>query len=402
MSTTGRTPPKTLDDLAIFGAPPAFDRLLHVGRPSVGDSDRLLERIGDVVGRRRLTNDGPLVREFEERIAELTGTAHCVAVSSGTVGLQLAARALGFTGEVIVPSFTFVATAHAMSWIGLTPVFCDIDRRTHTIDPSAVEALVTERTGGIVGVHLWGRPCDIDSLTSLARERELPLLFDAAHAIACSHGGRPVGSFGDAEVFSFHATKVVNAAEGGGITTNDSELAARLRANRDFGFLEDDSVAELGTNGKMSELSAAVGLTSLESLEEFTAANRRNQDRYERELQDVPGLALRSYDEAERHNYQFVVLEAPAEARDYLLTILHAENVLARRYFHPGCHRLDAYRNADGTPAAVLPVTEEVSSRVIVLPTGPTMSEDDVALVCAILRVAAEASGEVRSRLAEQ
>jgi dTDP-4-amino-4,6-dideoxygalactose transaminase len=152
----------------------------------------------------------------------------------------------------------------------------------------------------------------------------------------------------------------------------------------------------------MSELSAAVGLTSLESLEEFRAANRRNQDRYERELQDVPGLALRSYDEAERHNYQFVVLEAPAEARDDLLTILHAENVLARRYFHPGCHRLDAYRNADGTPAAVLPVTEDVSSRVIVLPTGPTMSEDDVALVCAILGVAAEAPDEVRSRLAEQ
>jgi dTDP-4-amino-4,6-dideoxygalactose transaminase len=400
VSTTGRTPPKTLDDLAIFGAPPAFDRLLHVGRPSVGDGDRLLERIGDAVERRRLTNDGPLVREFEEHIAELTGVAHCVAVSSGTVGLQLAARALGFTGEVIVPSFTFVATAHAMSWIGLTPVFCDIDRRTHTIDPGAVEALVTERTGGIVGVHLWGAPCDIDALTSLARERELPLLLDAAHAIACSYRGRPVGGFGDAEVFSFHATKIVNAVEGGAITTNDSELAGRLRATRDFGFLDDDSVAELGTNGKMSELSAAAGLTSLESLDEFTAANRRNHDRYERELQDVRGLALRSYDEAERHNHQFVVLEAPAEARDDLITILHAENVLARNYFHPGCHRLDAYRREDGSPAASLPVTEEVSARVIVLPTGPTMSEQEVALVCAILRAAAESPGEIRRRLA--
>ena len=196
-----------------------------------------------------------------------------------------------------------------------------------------------------------GRPCDIDSLTSLARERELPLVFDAAHAIGCSYGGRPVGELRRRRGLQLPCHKGRERGRGRGDHDQRLQLAARLRANRDFGFLEDDSVAELGTNGKMSELSAAVGLTSLESLEEFTAANRRNQDRYERELQDVPGLALRSYDEAERHNYQFVVLEAPADARDDLLTILHAENVLARRYFHPGCHRLpNAYRNADGLP----------------------------------------------------
>src|SRR2546425_264423 len=196
------------DELAIFGGAPAFEEPRHVGAPNLGNRERLLERIGAAYDRRWLTNEGPLVKEFERRVADVSGVEHCVAVSSGTTGLQLLARAPELTGEVIVPSFTFVATAHALAWLGLKPVFCEVDPDTHTLDPNMLPALVTPRTSAIVGVHLWGRPCEIDELGEFAANRRLALLFDAAHAIGCSYRGRSIGAFGDGSVFSSHATKV--------------------------------------------------------------------------------------------------------------------------------------------------------------------------------------------------
>lgn len=269
--------------LAVMGGIPAFGESLFVGRPNLGDKERLLERIKDVLDSGWFTNNGRYVREFEQRIAELIGIKHCIAVCNATIGLEIVIRALGLKGEVIVPSFTFAATAHALQWQGITPVFCDVDPVTHSIDPDEVERCITARTTGIVGVHLWGKPCKTEALEKIARKHRLKLLFDAAHAFACSDHGRPgrmIGSFGDAEVFSFHATKFCNSFEGGAITTNDDELANRLRALRNFGITHDDHVSEVGTNGKMNEVSAAMGVTSLESLDEVVAVNRNNYHTY--------------------------------------------------------------------------------------------------------------------------
>ena len=270
---------------------------------------------------------------------------------NGTVALEIAIRALGMEGEVIVPSFTFIATAHALQWQGITPVFCDIDPRTHTLDPGKVEQAITPRTTGIIGVHVWGHTCDIDALAEIAARRGLKLLFDAAHAFACSYKGRMIGSFGDAEVFSFHATKFFNTLEGGAVVTNDDELAKKLRLMRNFGFTGYDKVSYLGTNGKMNEISAAMGLTSLESLDEFIAVNRRNYLRYREELRDIAGARVLTYDETESCNYQYIVLELDEAvtrivSRDELWRILTAENVMARRYFYPGCHRMEPYRSS--------------------------------------------------------
>src|ERR1035437_7932978 len=170
-----------LQDLAIFGNPPAFAEKMHVGRPNVGNRDRLLARINDMLDRDWLTNNGPYVQHFEKKIAEFLGVRHCVAMCNGTVALEIAIRALGLTGEVIVPSFTFVATAHALQWQEITPVFCDIDPRTHNLDPAQVDKRITPRTTGIIGVHLWGRPCAIDPLERIAQDRNLQLMFDASH-----------------------------------------------------------------------------------------------------------------------------------------------------------------------------------------------------------------------------
>src|SRR5580704_11466195 len=269
---TGRMK-KSFNTLALNSGRPAFSSPLHVGRPNIGNRERLLERINDLLDRRWLTNDGPYVQELESRIASFLGVKHCVAMCNATVALEIAIRGLGLSGEVIVPAYTFIATAHALQWQEITPVFCDIDPHTHTLDPGWVERMITPRTSGIVGVHLWGRPCNVEALEVIAREHDLRLLFDAAHAFGASHQGRMLGSFGAAEVFSFHATKFVNCGEGGAVVTNDDRLAQKMRLMRNFGFAGLDRVIYVGTNGKMSELSAAMGLTSLESVGEFVAAN---------------------------------------------------------------------------------------------------------------------------------
>lgn len=390
-----------INELAIFGGPRAFDQPLHVGRPNLGDRGRLLARIEELLDRRWFTNDGPLVQEFERRLAEWAGAKHCIAVCNGTVALELAMRAAGVAGDVIVPAFTFVATVHALQWLGLRPVFCDIEAASHTIDPGRIEELITPRTAAIVGVHLWGRPCHIDRLQEVADRHGLKLLFDAAHAFGCTWRGRPIGNFGLAEVFSFHATKFVNAFEGGAIATNDDELAARLRLMRNFGFAGYDQVVSLGINGKMSEVSAAMGLTSLESCHEFIAVNRRNHEAYLRELSGIAGLSLLAYDSRERSNYQYVVVEVDAEqsglTRDELVEVLWAENVLARRYFFPGCHRMEPYASMNGSRQLI--ITDLVSGRVLLLPTGATVGPPEITAICNIIRTAVAEAACVSQRL---
>jgi dTDP-4-amino-4,6-dideoxygalactose transaminase len=393
----------TLDDLAIFGSTPAFAEKLYVGRPNVGDRARLFERMNDMLDRRWLTNNGRYVQELEARLAGMMGVKHCVAMCNATIGLEIAVRALGLRGEVIVPSFTFVATAHALQWQEITPIFCDVDPKTHNVDPASVEQMITPRTSGIIGVHLWGRACPVEELAQIARRHDLRLIYDAAHAFACSHGGRMIGGFGDAEVFSFHATKFFNSFEGGAVTTNDDELAAKMRLMKNFGFAGYDRVIYIGTNGKMSEVAAAMGLTSLESIDEFIAVNRANYLRYRDGLEDLPGVRVVTYDEADRNNYQYVVLEIDETqagvSRDELMQILHAENVVARRYFHPGCHRMEPYRSYYPHAGLVLPVTEQLVGQTLLLPNGTAVGESEIDEICALVRLAITHGAEAAERL---
>jgi len=295
--------------LAVCGGSPHFSEPLHVGRPNLPERQKVFSRLEGVFDRNWLTNSGPLVREFEERIAARLDVKHCVATCNGTAALEIAVRALEITGEVIIPSFTFVATAHALQWQGITPVFCDIDNESHTIDPERVEEAVGPRTGGIIGVHTWGHACRVADLEDLARRHNLTLLFDAAHALGCSVGKRPIGSFGSAEILSFHATKILNTFEGGAVVTNDTSLAERIRLMKNFGFTGFDRVAAIGVNGKMSEASAAMGLSGLECLDEFIRHNENNYRVYQRELSGIPGLQLVQRPDAGRHNYHYVVTE---------------------------------------------------------------------------------------------
>lgn len=391
---------RTVDDLAFFGGRSALTEDLHVGRPNIGSRENLLKRINDILDRRWLTNNGVYVQEFEKRVAQRIGVKHCIAMCSGTTALEIAIRALEMQGEVIVPSMTFVATAHALQWQGIAPVFCDVDPQTYTLDPLQVESLVTSRTRGIIGVHLWSRPCDTGRLTAIAQKHRLPLLFDAAHAFGCSHQGRSIGNFGDAEVFSFHATKILTALEGGGIATNSDALAEKMRLMRNFGFAGYDDVIYVGTNGKMDEMSAAMGLTSLEQFEEFLSRNQQNYRQYRQALASVPGVRLLNFNEQEHCNYQYIVIEIEESkagiSRDLLKDILWAERILARRYFYPGCHRMEPYRTLFPEAGRRLPVTERLVERVLVLPTGAAVTAEHIQTVCDIIQFAVSHSKDIR------
>jgi len=395
---------KSLEDFAIFGGQPALTETLHVGRPNVGERARFLERLNRILDTKWFSNMGPYEREFEERIAGMLGVKHCIAMCNATVALEIAIRALGLSGEVITPSFTFVATAHALQWQQVVPVFCDIDPATHNIDPERIEELITPRTTGIIGVHVWGRPCDTAALSEIARRRNLKLLFDAAHALACSHKGQLIGGFGDAEVFSFHATKFFNTFEGGAVTTNNDDLAEKIRLMKNFGFAGYDRVIYIGTNGKMSEASAAMGLTSLESLDEFIAANRRNFEEYQHQLAGIPGLSLISFKKNERHNYQYMVAEIDESktgvTRDELVAILHKEKVIARRYFYPGCHRMEPYRSLYPEAGKNLEQTDKLTARVITLPTGSAIDATQIAVISELIRMIVARGAEIHERLA--
>src|ERR1017187_1820016 len=323
--------------LAIFGSTPSFAEPLHVGRPNLGDRAALLERINGLLDCRWFSNDGPLVKEFEKRIAGFLEVKHCIVMCNGTIALESAIRALGLKGEVIVPAFTFIATAHALQWQEITPVFADMDPATHNMSPTSIERLITPRTTGILGVHVWGRACDTDAIEALGQKHNLTVMYDAAHAFGCSRNGKMIGGFGLCEVLSFHATKFLNTFEGGAVVTNNDQLAAQIRLMKNFGFAGYDNVIYIGTNGKMPEVCAAMGLTNLESVDEFLAINRRNYNAYREGLAGLPGIKLIDYDERERCNYQYMVVEVDEDIagvkRDALIELLHSHNILARRYF---------------------------------------------------------------------
>jgi dTDP-4-amino-4,6-dideoxygalactose transaminase len=365
-------------------------KLLHVGAPNIPDRAAFDRLVDGIFERRWFTNNGPLVQELERQICEYLGVRHCIAVCNATVGLQLACHALDLSGEIILPAFTFVATAHAVQWERLKPVFADIDPATHNLSPASVESCITDQTSAIMGVHVWGRPCDTDALDAIADRHDLVVMYDAAHAFACEHQGRMLGNFGRCEVFSFHATKFFNTFEGGAITTNDDELAHKLRLMKNFGFEKMDTVVHLGTNGKMTEVCAAMGLTGMAGLDSLLASNRRNYEIYQQELEPIPGVTLALYDPDLQMNRQYVVVEIDearfGASRDQLFNHLHRHRIRARRYFYPGCHQMEPYRTRYPESVGRLSFTESLCQRVLCLPTGQAIDESDTNRVCSVIR----------------
>ena len=359
-----------------------FETPRVVNVPIIPDRSTLQRYVDRVLDTGRFSNNGPLVRELESRIAERIGAAECVLVANATLGLQLLMKALDLTGEVIVPSFTFMATPNAVSWQGLTPVFCEIDSTTHNLDLRACERAIGPDTSAILAVHVWGRGCRPTAFQTLADREGISLFFDAAHGFDCWSEGHRLGCNGEAEVFSLHATKSFHCGEGGAITTRSAELARELRMRRNFGFTGYDRISTIGINAKLPELSAALGLANLETYDESVSASKETHRVYTDELERR--LDIRPIQYAEHNHCHYVVVEWPSDrfavSRDTLVDSLHGENVIARRYFYPGCHRMTPY--AGETGRMDLGQTEELCARALVLPAGAQIEKADVTKIC--------------------
>ena len=367
---------------AVLDGTPAFPEGLPLAVPSVPPGKALLGNIEGILESGVLTN-GPYVRELESRAADYLGVRHCVAVASCTSGLMLVLRTSDLSGDVVVPSFTFAATAHAVVWNGLRPVFSDIDSGSLTLSAGSVLRTAGVRTSAILATHTYGTPCDIEGLADAARREGVKLFFDAAHAFGSRRNGRQVGGFGEAEVFSLSPTKVLVACEGGIIATNDDLLAERCRMGRDYGNPGDYDCQFVGLNARMSEVHAAVALRSFDDLDERISQRNEIADHYRRLLGDIPGISFPMVRDEDRSTYKdFTIIVDPVEFgidAAELGIALGVEGIETRRYYAPAVHEMRAYRLLSGR--AGLPVTESVSRKVLSIPLWSSMTESQVKLV---------------------
>jgi dTDP-4-amino-4,6-dideoxygalactose transaminase len=379
--------PSDDDRPAIDGGQPVFPDGLPLARPAIADPSKVTDAAAEILASGVLTN-GPYVRQLEERAAEYLGVRHCVAVCSCTAGLMLVLRASGLSGDVVLPSFTFSASAHAVVWNGLRPLFADIRPADLLLDPAAVARSAGVRTSAILATHTYGTPCDTETLGRIARRNGIRLFFDAAHAFGSRRGDRMVGGFGDAEVFSLSPTKVLIAGEGGIIATDDDELAERCRIGRDYGNPGDYDTRFVGLNARMSELHAATALASFDDLEE--RIGRRNQlaERYRKVLAGLPGIDFPAVAEGDRSTYKDLTILIDAERfgmdATKVAAALAAEGIQTRRYYAPPVHRQRAYRWV-GPANGALPETDRAAARVLTLPLWTGMADEQVDGVAAAM-----------------
>jgi len=393
------------ESFAICGAEAVFNETIPVGQLYFPSWERYEASMRGIFERQYYTNNGPLLTKLEDKLQEFLGVKHVICVTNGTFGLMMAAEALELSGKVVLPSFTFIASAQSLNWAGVEPVFCDVDPSTHQIAIDRLDALVDDRVTGIMGVNLWGGACDPEELEQYAKDRGLKLYFDSAHAFGCEANGKKIGGFGSLEIFSFHATKVLSATEGGCVCTNDDDLANRLRSIRpSYGGVTPTDVVKVA-NARMSEAQAAIALLSLEDFE----VNRKNNEKlfsiYDEMLSSIPGIKLIKPAGVTLSNYQYVVCEIDEEnfgmSRDSLIEVLKAENVMARRYFYPGIHNSVEYRKSLPDYADSLPITDYLCGTCIQLPIGAMVDSNSVGAICEIIDKANHNSDYLQSFLAE-
>lgn len=361
-------------------------------RPRSIDNLGFFARTKQILARSQFTNAGPNVLELERKIADVHKVRHCVAVCNGTIGIQLVLKGLDLTGEVITTPFTFVATTHAITWQKLTPVFCDIDANTLTISPESIKKLITPKTSAILGVHVFGQICDVDSINEISKKHNLRVVYDAAHSFMTSRNRLSVGNFGDAEVLSFHATKIFHTFEGGAILTNNSELADRLRLLKNFGFNGIDSVGYIGINAKMNEVSAAYGLSLLPYMNDTIAKIGRIHSVYRRLLKKVRGISFFELSKEIKGNNQYLVIFIDEKSfgltRDQLWAFLWDKGVETRRYFYPGVHMCEPYRFCRRILNTTLPATQKITEKILCLPSYYDLKDEDIHRVSSLMHEA--------------
>lgn len=360
--------------------------MINVTRSSMPEFEEYCEEIRGLWDSRWLTNMGVKHKQFQANLIDYLGVSHIDLFSNGHMALEMAIQAMGLTGEVITSPFTFASTTHAIVRNGLTPVFCDIDANTYTIDVNKIEALITDKTCAIIPVHVYGNICDIEAIDRIAKKHNLKVIYDAAHAFAVKYNGVGVGNFGDASMFSFHATKVFHSIEGGAVCFHNDDYGLDLYRLKNFGIRGPETVDAVGANAKMNEFSAAMGICNLRHLDAEIAKRKAVVERYRERLSGIDGIKLNAVQENVQSNYAYfpVVFDGYKYTRDEICEKLKEHDIIARKYFYPITNAFDCYKDQHDAKAET-PVAYDISFKVVTLPLYADLSLDDVDKICDII-----------------
>lgn len=368
----------------------AFKEPILITRPLLPDLDKMNAKMKDIWDSKWLTNMGKQHKQLEIRLKRYLRTDNFVLFSNGTLALMLGLKALGLMGEVITTPFTFPATTQCLDWNGLTPVFCDIDKDTLNIDTNKIESLITEKTSAILAVHVFGNPCDVVKIQEIADKYNLKVIYDGAHVFGSYIAGQAISNFGDMTMFSFHATKLFNTIEGGGLTFKDPNLCERLNLLKNFGLRSPEEVVLSGINAKMNEIQAAVGLEVLDIIGKERAKRERVKETYEKGLANIEGIRILTKLDNENSSYQYFVIEVNesiyGKSRNWLYDELKKYNVFARRYFYPLCSTFEWYKDLESAKPENLPNAHKAVNETLAMPFYGELDLSSVEKICNIIR----------------
>ncbi|MBD5447709.1 MAG: DegT/DnrJ/EryC1/StrS family aminotransferase [Treponema sp.] len=367
-----------------------MNNTIFVTSPLLPDLSDLTPLLEDIWQRKWITNNGYYCKELERRLADYLGVPYISLVANGTIALSIAIQILNLTGEVITTPYTFCATTHSLTLSNVTPVFCDIDPKTGNIDADKIEALITEKTSAILPVHCYGNPCEIDKIHEIAEKHNLKVIYDAAHAFAVKKDGKSLLTAGDLSCISFHATKTYNTIEGGGIVCMDKSTKDKIDSFRDFGIIDENTIAVAGMNGKMDEIRAAYGLVNLQNIDSAISKRKTIATLYRKELSDIVGISLLPEEPNTEYNYSyfpvFIDKKEYGLSSDELQIKLKQNNIFARRYFYPLISNLNIYSSLPSANRQRLPVANRMSNQVLCLPIHHDLALDNANKVIEVIK----------------
>ena len=367
-----------------------FDKPIYVTRPIFPDLKEFSRKLKDIWDSQWLTNNGPQHNLFEKELTAVLGVNNISLFNNGTIALMVACQSLRLSGEVITTPFTFPATPHVLTWNNIKPVFCDIDPETMNIDADKIESMITPKTTAILGVHVFGIPCEVDKIRNIADRYGLKVIYDAAHAFGTEINGKGIGTYGDLTMFSFHATKLFHTAEGGALAIKTPEHKKEIDFLKNFGIKNEEEVVMPGINGKMNELQAALGLINLKYIDAERKKRQNISKTYCTLLKDIEGLTLPHEPNAVKNSYQYFVIRINkktfGKSRDYIYSKLKKYNVFTRKYFYPLCSDYPCYKELPSASPASLSVAQTTSKEVLSLPFYGALSVDDAERICNIIR----------------
>lgn len=361
--------------------------ITYVTKPYLPELEEFLPYLEKIWTTKQLTNNGPFLHQFEKELSGFLGVKHITAVTNGTIALLVALRALNLRGEVITTPYTFIATANSLLWSGLIPVFADVDPSTGNISPSSIKKLITKQTCAILAVHVYGTPCEVESIDAIGKEHNIKIIYDAAHAFGVTYKDLSILQYGDISVLSFHATKSFTTMEGGAVVTNSAEVNRKICLLQNFGIADETSFEENGINGKMDEFRAALGLLQIKDYHKTLAPKKAIAGIYNDELSNIPGIEI-FQPHSENYTYYPIVLTGGggSAVRDRLYNFLMDNGIHTRRYFYPCISNIPLYKNIPSANKTLLPNANYLADRVLCLPLYYDLEHTTVYRICTLIK----------------